>query len=227
MPWYPGTDGRTVTSYWDGQRRRISLTRDHLLLDADCVALADIASVAYWNKSIYVLPGVHPGPRWPYIDRGFSVIGIDGSKHTIDFSNPMNRNLPENEAAWRGLVDISRRFIEPRIAQRILGELRTGGEYSIRGRWFFVTLNSHGFTGRLLRTRTYPWSEFGQIFADPYSNNMSMKMTGNDGKVWVYARPASKAKLRTLTMLNTDLPNAVVLDSLMPMAATEFGHLGP
>lgn len=117
MPWYPGSDGQYVTNFWDGQQWLISLTNSHLILQGRPIALDEIMQVAYWHRTKIGVPGpANSYGSGMYIYRGFSVVDRGGHTSSLNFDNPLARDIPENEIAWRGLADISRQYIEPRIA---------------------------------------------------------------------------------------------------------------
>ncbi|BBZ15109.1 hypothetical protein [Mycobacterium branderi] len=222
MPWYPGSDGIS-TGFWDGQGWLASLTADHLILAGRPIPLDDIVEVAYWNHTIVAVPGPtnnHTGGIYVY--RGFSVTDVTGQTSALDLDNPTRTNVPENEVAWQGLAGISQRFIEPRIAQRILATLRAGQEYSIKDGRCFLTLSRDGFTARFLRTKTYPWSGFDGVEINPVFNNLTV-LSGKHGQARVWARSAPNRKTHIVTGLETTTPNAVVLSTLMPMCAAAFG----
>ncbi|WP_139818534.1 hypothetical protein [Mycobacterium celatum] len=221
MPWYPGPDGHYITSFWDGQRWAISLTNDHLTLQGQWIAFSDITQVAYWNRTIIGVPG--PANNYGsgmYIYRGFSVNDSRGNNYTLNFDNPVARDVPENETAWRGLADISRRFIEPQVSHRILGSLREGEEYTIDDGGCFIALSSSGFRGKVFRTKAFSWSDFYHVEVNAAFNNMSPGKNHGQARVW--AQVGEKRKTRLVTGLDTTVPNAVVLATLMPMCAAAF-----
>ncbi|GBE64010.1 hypothetical protein MFM001_04720 [Mycobacterium sp. MFM001] len=221
MPWYPGSDGRSVTNFWDGQHWLISLTNDHLMLDGQWIALSDITQVAYWNRTIIGVPG--PANNYGsgmHTHRGFCVKDIRGNDCTLNFDNPVARDVPENEVAWRGLADISRRFIEPLVAQRVLASLRAGVEYTIDDGGCFITLSNSGFRGKVFRAKAYSWADFYHVEVNAAFNNMSPSKNHGQARVW--AQTGEKRKTRLVTGLDTTVPNAVVLATLMPMCAQAF-----
>ncbi|MCV7236277.1 hypothetical protein [Mycobacterium branderi] len=206
-----------MTNFWDGQQWLISLTNSHLILQGRPIALDEIMQVAYWHRTKIGVPGpANSYGSGMYIYRGFSVVDRGGHTSSLNFDNPLARDIPENEIAWRGLADISRQYIEPRIAGRIHEAVRGGEEYTIDDGWCFITLTNRGFTGRAMRTRTYSWADFYHVEVNPAFNNLS---PSKQGQTRIWALTGKKRKLRFVTGLDTTVPNAVVLASLMPMCA--------
>ncbi|BBZ15042.1 hypothetical protein BST20_27835 [Mycobacterium branderi] len=219
MPWYPGSEG-FVTRFWDARQWQIGLTSDYLVIEGKWIALNDIAGVSYWHRTTLHFPTATMLDKGPsYVYRGFTVTDFRGYTATLEFNNKLLRDVPENEIAWRGLVDISRRTIEPRISQRIFASIRAGAEYSVKDGRCFVTLSPSGFTGRTFRTTTYPWSDFYHVEVNPFQG---VNVSTNHGQARIWAQSGEKRKTRLVTGLDTRVPNAVVLASLMPMCAAAF-----
>lgn len=220
MPWYPGSDG-FVTKFWDGRQWLIGLTNDYLIITGKWIALRDIAEVSYWHRTTIHFPTATSLDRGPsYICRGFAVTDIRGYNAKLELNNKLLKDVPENEMAWQGLVDISRRSIEPRISQYIFESIRAGKEYSIKDGRCFVNLSTSGFTGRSLRTKAHSWSDFYHVEVNPIFNGTSILKNHGQARVW--ARSGEKRKVRLVTGLDTTVPNAVVLATLMPMCAAAF-----
>lgn len=220
MPWYPGSDG-FVTKFWDGGQWLIGLTGDHLIIEGKWIALDDIAEVSYWNRTTIRFRTATSLDNEPsYIYRGFKVSDVRGNSAMLELNNKLLKDEADNESAWRGLIDISQRSIEPLISRRIFESIRAGHEFSVKDGRCFVALSTSGFTGRTLRTKKYSWSDFYQVEVNPVFNGMTVSKNHGQARVW--AQPGEKRKTRLVTGLDTTVPNAVVLATLMPMCAAAF-----
>ncbi|ORW10388.1 hypothetical protein AWC14_20300 [Mycobacterium kyorinense] len=93
-------------------------------------------------------------------------------------------------------------------------------EYTIDDGGCFITLSNSGFRGKVFRARTYSWSDFYHVEVNAAFNNLSPGK--NHGQVRVWAQSGEKRKTRLVTGLDTTVPNAVVLATLMPMCAAAF-----
>ncbi|MBS4728048.1 hypothetical protein MSM1_06680 [Mycobacterium sp. SM1] len=219
--WYPQPDRNTITGFWDGQRWLIYLTNEHLFMNGERIALDEIRAVSYWHRSLYGVSRHYP-VAWSTIFRGFSVIDMHGRPNTLDLRGSGLINAPQNELAWTGLVDISQRFIEPRISQRILGSLMAGDEYTLNDKWTFLRLSSNGFTIRFMRTKSRPWTQFHHAAVNLRYDNVGGALRGNDGQVWIHVISPTNPRPRGVFALKTRVPNAVLLPTLMPMCAAAF-----
>lgn len=215
--WYPDPEGRYLTGFWDGTRWRITLLNDRLIIDTDVIVVDEITAVSYWNKTIRDRRLTTPSK---YVDRGFSVADSRGTK-TLRLTDPGKKRVPESDAAWNGLVDISRRFIEPRLCQRIVGWLRAGRTFTIENRWFSLVLSGAGFTISASHTETHPWTDFDHA-AIGLTLDAFRPVGGEDGQVKVYGRSGMGRGPHRLFSLWNDVPNVVLLPTLMPMCAEAF-----
>lgn len=225
MPWYPRPAEDFVAGFWDGQQWSIAEAEHHLMVEGKWIAFDDILEVSYWSADMYAFPAPGVTTGRPRIERTFTLSDRSGGITSLDFGVNSLVDAPDLQAAWDGLVDISRRLIEPRIARRLLELLRSGQQYEIRDGWTFITLSRSGFSGRALRERQWSWSDYETTAVNPHFNNMSP--TKFNGQVRVWARSGSKNKVQMVTGFKTYVPNAVVLGSLLPMCASEFGSGAP
>ncbi|MBS9532807.1 hypothetical protein KIH27_04295 [Mycobacterium sp. M1] len=224
MPWCQHPDQRCVAGFWDGQRWLIAQTSDQLMIEDRWIAFRDVVEVAYWNKRIRTVPSpAYQSSGQSRIARGFSITDVRGNFSMLDLGVASLVDVPELELAWKGVVEISRRFIEPLVARRILDQLRAGGEYSMKEVWKFLKLSNHGFSGRFLRSHEWRWSDFDHVVTNPCLDNVSPR--GRNGQTRVWARSSPGAKPRIVTGFDVTVPNAVVLETLLPMCAAEFGGM--
>lgn len=218
MPWYPGADRRYLTQYWDGGRWLILLTESALRLENTWIALDDIAEVAYWSRTYMSFGTPYYAPR-PRVERAFSVTDVHGTVTTLALNWPGYFDNDEKRVAFSGLVEISRRMIEPRITERILATLHRGEQFTVKDGWAYLSLHRDGMTARTLRTHQAAWSDFYTVDVNPYFNNMDpIELTGQ-ARLWV----TRGGKPHLMTGLTTMVPNAVVLGSLLPACARRFG----
>lgn len=217
--WYPGGDsGRYINGFWDGEQWLILVTGDHLIIKGEWIAFNQAVQVSYWNRTRYSINL----PSLSYTYRGFSVMDTLSRNITLKLDNSLNGNLPQNEPAWRGLVDISRQHLEPRISEHILCRLRTEDVYTIKDKLTYISLSNRGFTTRGLRTKPRRWADYCYAEANPVADNGLGALAGNNGQVVVYAQSGAQAKPRKACALSTKVPNAVALPTLMPMCAGTF-----
>ena len=222
MPWYPQPDQRCTAGFWDGQRWLALQDDRHLMVEDFWVAFDDIVEVSYWSKTVVsVSSPSNFNSANPFIDRGFSIRDVRGELHSVDLSIPSVVDDPERQSAWAGLIEISRRFIEPIIAQRIFSALRLGEQYSIQKGWVYLSLTNSGFSGRALRKSSWKWEDFRYVDVNPKSHNISVLKYTGQAQVW--AQAPHKKRLKMVTALDTNVPNAVVLGTLLPMCAAAFG----
>ncbi|MCV7315941.1 hypothetical protein H7J77_10350 [Mycolicibacillus parakoreensis] len=218
MPWYPGADRRYVTQFWDGARWLILLTEKFLRLENTWIALDDIAEVSYWSRTIVSIHGVVRAP----VDRAFRVTDHHGTVTTLPLNWSSIHDSEVKKEAFSGLVEISRRVIEPRIADRILAALYRGEQFILRDGWVYLRLHRDGMSARAMRTHEAAWSDFYTVEANPYFNNMDPTTLTGQVRLWA----TRDGKPRMLTGLDTTVPNAVVLAGLLPACARSFGATG-
>ncbi len=217
MPWYPGTDGRYLTAFFDGRGWVAALTDRQLLVDGSWFGLDEITEVSYRCRRRYL-----GGDRGSVIERRFTVSDGRGRVGRSVLEAPFDDDDPGHADLWQGLVDISRNVIEPRLAQRIVDALRAGQVYMLRDGRSYLRLLEAGFTTkRPLRAGFHDWSQLYYFEVNPFLDGLESDSEGGRAAVWV--RRSAEATPEYGVQLDTDVANVVLLATLLPMCAAAFG----
>jgi hypothetical protein len=175
------------------------VTETGLTLGPETIAFDEVDTVGYLRKPVNGSGALLDVVRRFELGGGGHAVSakLDGAKVLAE----------EKEMLWRQLVAVSQQWIEPRLRDQALEQLRAGDTPLRFGR---LELSRDGFAwhGTLKKAKRFPWSEFGEAF---YASS----------RIRILATPIGD-KLRKLGDLHTDVPNSVLLPQLMIDAAAEF-----
>ena len=177
----------------------ITVSETGLQIDGDAIGFDQIETVAYLRRA------VHGSGAIIDVLRRFEASGA-GARVSVKLDGAMVER-EEKEEGWRALVAASQEWIEPRLREQALEQIR---DHGAPVRVAKVELRPDGFAWRAgLRAKRYPWSEFNRAYYA--ASRIRVMAKRGDGKE------------KQIGQMFTDEPNAVLLPKLMADCFKSFG----